>query len=263
MGLALMFSALEAKTRRLHVIQSSVRMLKRVKITDSDLVLRVLAMTALAVGYLTALVMVWPIQIRERIVHRERLTLCEWDDTASTLYSVLFGFIVVALFMIGRVSWALKETNEVYNESVYIGLILYGTTLLIAGYLGVAMVDDGSLRIALESLLATFLVVLVVGTLMLPKFGPILKGTVYHPDSLKFDTVAFSTSLLNKDDVRRMRQYLRKFGYAIEEDDGDLLLRNALSLTKSQPLPNLSEEQLSNIGTVSELEITVTTNDCT
>ena len=115
-GIALMFAALEAKTRRLHVIQQSIKQLKRVKITDRDLILRVSGMTLFAVVYLTVLVLVWPIEIRQRVVNRERMLICEWNDTAETLYKVLFALIVVALFMIGRISWSLRATNKLYNE---------------------------------------------------------------------------------------------------------------------------------------------------
>ena len=119
-GISLMFAALEAKTRRLHVIQQSIKQLKRVKITDKDLILRVSGMTLFAVLYLTVLVLVWPIEIRQRVISSERMLVCKWNDTAETLYKVLFALIVVALFMIGRESWSLRTTNKLYNEYVYI-----------------------------------------------------------------------------------------------------------------------------------------------
>ena len=115
-GIALMFAALEAKTRRLHVIQQSIKQLKRVKITDRDLILRVSGMTLFAVVYLTVLVLVRPIEIRQRVINRERMLICEWNETAETMYKLLFAFIVVALFMIGRISWSLRATNKLYNE---------------------------------------------------------------------------------------------------------------------------------------------------
>ena len=115
-GIALMFAALEAKTRRLSVIQQSIKQLKRVKITDKDLVLRVSGITLCAVVYLTVLVLVWPIEIRQRVINRERMLICEWNDTAETLYKVLFALIVLALSILGRESWSLRATNKLYNE---------------------------------------------------------------------------------------------------------------------------------------------------
>ena len=109
------------------------------------------------------------------------------------------------------------------SRTKWIGLILYSTVLLIAGYLLVGLVEENSLRFILESYLVTSLVLLVISALVIPKVAPIIMGTVYNPDSLNLDTVTVSSSVLTEEDLRRMRGYLRKFGYQItREDDVDI-----------------------------------------
>merc|ERR1712096_262573 len=79
----------------------------------------------------------------------------------------------------------------------------------------------------------------------------ILQGTIYNPDSLNYNTVTFSASLLTKDDVRRMRRFLRKFGYQIDQGDAAMLRTNELSLTvveRSQAV----EPEPSNLTSVAE-----------
>ena len=111
-GLVMMFAALEEKTRRLATIQQNMKLLKSVKITDFSLVLRIGAMLLFVISYLTVLVVVCPIEVTERIVDRQRLSVCEWDKNAETAYVALIAAEVVALLMIGRLSWSLRTTNE-------------------------------------------------------------------------------------------------------------------------------------------------------
>ena len=111
-GFVMMFAALEEKTRRLATIQINIKLLKSVKITDFQLMLRIGAVLSLVIIYLTVLVAVYPIEIKERIVNRQRKAMCEWDEGAETAYVALVAAEVVALLMIGRLSWSLRTTNE-------------------------------------------------------------------------------------------------------------------------------------------------------
>jgi len=210
-----MLAALEAKTRRLHKILDSIKLMQLVKITDRDLLIRVAIMVTTVVVYLTTLLLVYPIEIRDKILHGERMSVCEWHETGETGTKVLLLFEVCALFLVGRTAWSLRATNAVYNESKFIGAILYGAVLLIGGYLLSELIAAHALRFMVQCYLITAMALLVVSTLMLPKFFHICAGALYHPDSLTCDSITFSSSLLTKADLRRARAFLRKFGYRV------------------------------------------------
>ena len=91
-------------------------MLKRVKITDTQLLIHVAVVVSLVVAYLTVLVLIFPIEIKEKIVNSERMQRCEWGHSAKTAYRLLFVVELLALFLIARLSWSLRTMNEVYNE---------------------------------------------------------------------------------------------------------------------------------------------------
>ena len=91
----------------------------------------------------------------------------------------------------------------------WIGCILFCTVLILAGYIMAGMLEPASTRFIVESYFVTASVINVIAGLMVPKFLPIWHGTIYNPDSLQYDSVSFSSSLLSKDDLRRMRKYLR------------------------------------------------------
>lgn len=186
-----------------------------VKITDKDLLIRASAMVALVGAYLAALMLLFPMAVKAKIVSGERMSVCEWDDSAETAYRVLFLVEVGALFMVGRTAWSLRTTNAVYNESKFVGAILYATVLLIAGYLFCDLIAGHALRFIVQCYLVTAMALLCISLLMIPKLLVICAGTLYHPDALSCDSITFSSSLLTKADLRRARTFLRKFGYRV------------------------------------------------
>lgn len=123
------------------------------------------------------------------------------------------------------------NTQEIYNEQSSIEFIIYGTVLIVAGYLIADLFVEGVNANMTHSIFITMLVLLIILTLMTPRFAPIMRGTVYCPDSLTFESITFSNSELTKEDVRRFRRFVRKFGYDVIEGDQKLLQGDDLSLT--------------------------------
>ena len=219
-GFVLMFSALEAKTWRLHCIQEGTKSLKRVAIRDKDLFVRIAITTLVVALSLTVLFAVFPLEMQQDVADGTLISQCAWQQHATSMYYALLFTEMSALFMIGRFAWSLRTTNEVYNESKFIGAIILGTVLLIISYVAVnELVRDESSKLAAQSVLVSLLVLTVLCVLMLPKFVPIMQGTKYVPDSLQQRVLSFSASSLSKSDVRKMQRHLRKFGYSISEND--------------------------------------------
>lgn len=85
---------------------------------------------------------------------------------------------------------------------------------MLSGYLLAGLLEPESTRFIVESYFVSLSVMVMIGLLLGPKFRPILSGTIYNPDSLQYDSISFSAAL-TKEDMRRMRKYLRRFGYRV------------------------------------------------
>lgn len=110
-GIVLMFTALEEKTRRLLKIQESIKLLQSVKITDLDLFRRILGMTGMTVCYLTILMIAFPIEIVEPMTNGMYVPQCVWDKSAQRAYEALLLVEMLAVFSILWMAWSLRTTN--------------------------------------------------------------------------------------------------------------------------------------------------------
>ena len=218
-GVTLMFGSLGAKIWRLSVIHENIKLLRSVEISENSQMKRIGVVLLLVMGFLTILVLVFPIEVQMSIVNGNRTKMCQWDGSAETAYNMLLLVEGLVFFFVARTAWSIKSVNDVYNEHKWIGSTLLGAVLIIAGYLIVGLLGQSDTTLIVQSLLISMLVMLVTSLLMLPRLRIIWLDAEYQPDSFEHDSLTFASSLLTKKDLHRMRSLLRKFGYRVIKKD--------------------------------------------
>ncbi|XP_077982612.1 putative G-protein coupled receptor CG31760 isoform X2 [Glandiceps talaboti] len=134
-GFSISYGALLLKTWRISVV-FRVRSAARVRITDNDLIKRLLFIVAVFVGYVT----IWTIVDRPHVVNTKTLsglktTQCSltwWDHAAAG------GEILLLLWGI-RLSFIVRKAPSEFNESKFITWAIYNETLL-SMFLNIALI---------------------------------------------------------------------------------------------------------------------------
>ena len=97
----------------------------------------------------------------------------------------------------------------------------------------------------------------MLSALMMSKFNPIVRGTVYNPDSFQYDSFSISADL-TKEDLRRMRKYLRRFGYKVyRRGEGADEGKEFVSATQSAFEPMRRGSMGKRLGTLVEKSVNV------
>ena len=205
------------------------------EIAHRCLVLRTIGIVVFVTVYVSLLLFMFPMETREKIESGQKLTVCEWNESANTAYQALMSIEIVALFLMARLGWLLERQNAIYNESLYISVINLSAVFIVSGYLVAEHMKQTASSIVIQSYLVTLLVVLVISLLMVPKLLVIiLSDKEYEPDHFESDSITFSSSVLTKEDVRAMRRLCRKHGYHIDQADKIKLQEANLSVTATQ-----------------------------
>ena len=218
-GATLMFGPLVVKIWKLSAIHENIKLLRTSEITEKTQMNRIAIVLVVIVGFLSILVLIFPMEIRRNIVDGERTKMCEWDGSAEKAYGGLILMEALGIFLVARTAWSIKSVNDVYNEHKWIGSTLLGAVLIIAGYLILGLLERSKTVIIYQSMFIGVLVILVISLLMIPKFRIIWQCKEYHPDSFEYNSQTFASSLLTKKDLKRMRSLLRNFGYHVIKKD--------------------------------------------
>ena len=219
MGLTLMFGPLAAKIWKVSVIHENIKLLRTTDISEQTQMKRVGIVLLLVIGFLCILLILFPIEVQMNIVNGDRTRMCEWDGSAETAYDMLLLVEGLVFIFVARTAWSIKSVNDVYNEHKWIGSTFLGAVLIVAGYLIVSLLERNSTTLMVQSMLISIMTMWVISLLMIPKFRIIWSGKVYCPDSFEHDSLSFASSLLTKEDLKRMRSLLRKFGYRVIKKD--------------------------------------------
>ena len=214
-GMTLMFGSLAVKIWRLSVIHENIKLLRTINITEKTQIRRIGIVFLLLIGFLSSLMIIYPTDVRMNIVNGERTTMCEWDGKAETAYGVLLVLEALGLFLVARTAWSIKSVNDVYNEHKWIGSTFLFAAVIVSVYSGIDMLETSDSTIIIQSMMMSVLVMLVISLVMMPRFCIIRQGKEYQPDSFEHDSISFASSLLTKQDLKRMRSLLRKFGYRV------------------------------------------------
>ena len=216
-GVVLMLGTLGAKTWRLQKRHESIKTLQQCDIADLNLLIRIGIVFLLILGYLTIILLVHPIEIKQTIVNRQRKTMEQWDG--DTLYRGLLLVEALAVCVIGRRALSIRGTNSVHNEHRWIGCIMYIAVFIIGGYLVVDLSGKDANSYGIKSILVSLMTLFVISLLMIPKIVIQIQGTRYIPDEFDYDSITFSTTLLTQEDFERISNYLRRFGYELRKKE--------------------------------------------
>eukprot|EP01083_Nonionella_stella_P150953 481693_1 len=227
-ALVLMLAALTGKTWRLQTIKVSALKGNITRIEDKHIVLRIAVLYVVIIGSIIALQMVYPPVLKHEVYDHSLYVIYRLDEPVKIVQTVLLIGEIFAFVYVGSLGWKLRDINKKYNESKYIAIILYNTTLFI---ILILLLNELSLspyaQFAAESLLWSIMVMMDTAVLLLPKCYHLYRGTVFLETGLdkqiemseddKYIKVDKRTP--SRKDIQAMRDILKKVGYVVAKKD--------------------------------------------
>eukprot|EP01084_Bolivina_argentea_P038521 71238_1 len=130
-ALILMLTALTGKTWRLQTIKANALKGVATKIEDKDIGLRIVIFYILIITAIIIVQIVFPPQLKNEVFSHALFEVYRPTDEFKYFQIGLFIVEVLAFIYVGLLAWQLRDINKKYNESKYIAIILYNTTLFI------------------------------------------------------------------------------------------------------------------------------------
>merc|ERR1712096_35320 len=224
-GLTLMCGSIMVKTWRLNkYIVSAKQYRVPTKISDFECLVRVSVVVVIVIVYLACLLGAYPMTVGNEVVidgvvYKE----CLWHNDLKIAYQILVAVQTLKLALVAMDAWNLRNIGEQFNESKFIGIILYHNTVLV----GMILVVDEltmlapNIRFVITNLLVTVLVFVIALILLTPKFVNIWKGVEFsdafsifkeHKDS---DELVIKKSAMSKADIMKIKKLLKNYSYDV------------------------------------------------
>lgn len=224
-GLTLMCGSIMVKTWRLNkYIVAAKQYRVPGKISDLQCFVRILTVCFIVVSYLTIILALFPMEVGDEVVIDGVIYPdCLWSDEFKISYQILVALQTLKLALVAMDAWNLRNIGQQFNESKFIGIILYHNVVLVGAMLIVEELTmlNPNVRFVITNLLVTTLVFIISFILLIPKFINIYRGVEYSDKMSIFATNADSDQLviqksqMSKVDILKIKKLLKSYGYDV------------------------------------------------
>ena len=221
MSLTIICGAISFKTWRLSYYIKMANECKKPKtITDLNLVIR-LGCVMTAVGtYLLVLFLVYPMETEGIVFEAEIFEVCKQEAAFKNCYLGLLLLECVQLAVVGQSVWSLRSLSTQFNESKWISVIMYHCCMFIVALIvldqNIIEMNPDQIYFAKSIVVELFVFVSVFG-LLIPKFVLIAKDVKFSGDIVAKDMIHIDTNAMTKDDVKKIKRLVSKFGYDLKK----------------------------------------------
>ena len=232
MSFVLIIGSISMKTWRLGYYIKMANALQKPKIiNDLNLMIRGLCLVSVVGIYLLVLFLVYPLETEEIIFEAQKFVVCSHPGRFTECYLALLLLECVQLIVVAQSVWSLRSLSAQFNESKWISVIMYHSCVFIVALIVIDedIVEMNPIQIYFaKSIIVELFVFVSVFGLLIPKFVMIVKDVKFSGDIVAKDMIHIDTNAMTKEDVKKIRRLLTKFGYELRK-------RGSVQLSKTNP----------------------------